>query len=72
MKPLITGLVDMGEVSFNHTYSLLPDNSLTAIDAFPGMFRGKVINVTWAQLQPTPAAFDPTVIDQGVERHHHV
>ena len=65
-KPLITGLVDMGYIPFNHDYTMLPDNSLTAVESYPGAFRGMVINVTWAQLQPTSQTFDPGVIDQAL------
>ena len=55
----------MGALDFTRTGGK-PDNSLTAISMFPGAFRGKVINVTWAQLQPTAQRFVPDAIDAAL------
>src|ERR1035438_4613328 len=60
MKPLITGLVSMG-----FTYCLahndnrcVNDNSFPDAYFMPNILHGVVINVTWAQLQPTPDEFN--------------
>ncbi len=66
IKPLIVGLTDMGSLQFHQSPTGIPDNSLTAIASYPGAFQGKVINIAWAQLQPTPQSFDPTAIDQAL------
>jgi len=71
----IHGLIDMGDISFNHTPGLTPNNTMTAIEQAPaGIFRGKMVNVLWAQLQPTNAnSFDFSAIDSalsGVEAYN--
>ena len=51
-KPAQTGLVDMGDISFyNHSYN--PSFNLSEIAPYQGSFSELVLNVTWAQLQPS-------------------
>ncbi len=66
-KPL-QGLVDMGQITFyNNPAQFQPVNDLTDLARFPGAFGGTVINVTWAQLQPTQGAPpDTSVIDAAL------
>ena len=55
-KPSQTGLVDMGDISFyNNPAAAVPFSTLLNSDLgpFPGLFGEIVLNVTWAQLQPT-------------------
>jgi hypothetical protein len=51
-KPAQTGLVDMGDISFyNNPYN--PSFNLSEITPYQGSFSEIVLNVTWAQLQPS-------------------
>ena len=51
-KPAQTGLVDMGDISFyNNPYN--PSFNLSEIAPYQGSFSEIVLNVTWAQLQPS-------------------
>ena len=55
-KPFQTGLVDMGDIAFyNNPSQAVPFSSLLNADLgpFPGSFSEIVLNVTWADLQPT-------------------
>ena len=55
-KPFQTGLVDMGDIAFyNNPSQAVPFSSLLNSDLgpFPGSFSEIVLNVTWADLQPT-------------------
>jgi len=65
IKSPLSGFVSMGDVSFGP--GGIPDNSLKWIEAEPGVFSGVVINITWAQLQPTPYTFDTSSIDQALQ-----
>jgi hypothetical protein len=66
LKPLMSGLISMGPIGFHRRDDGVPTNSIDAIAAEPGVFRGIVINVTWAQLQPTPGSLDTTAIDEAL------
>jgi hypothetical protein len=46
--------------------SATPDNSMEEINAHPGVYTGAVINVTWAQLEPSEGAFDTSSIQSGL------
>ena len=51
-KPAQTGLVDMGDISFyNNPYN--PSFNLSEVAPYQGSFSEIVLNVTWAQLQPS-------------------
>ena len=65
-KPAQTGLVDMGDISFyNNPYN--PSFNLAEVVPYQGSFSEIVLNVTWAQLQPseggplTTAAIDSAI-----------
>jgi len=62
-KPLIHGLISMGNIGFHRADGGVPDNSLKEIEAHPGVLTGVVINITWAQLQPTPKSLDTAALD---------
>ncbi len=63
-KPFQTGLVDMGDIAFyNNPSQAVPFSSLLNADLgpFPGSFSEIVLNVTWADLQPTQGGpIDPS------------
>jgi hypothetical protein len=72
LKPAIRGLMSMGDTSFV-IHGNLPDNSLAAIIAKPGVFSAVVLNLTWAQLQPDEKSLDTSAIDAAlatVERYN--
>ena len=51
-KPAQTGLVDMGNISFYNT-GATPIFNLAEVEPYGSSFSELVLNVTWAQLQPT-------------------
>ena len=65
-KPAQTGLVDMGDISFyNNPYN--PSFNLAELAPYQGSFSEIVLNVTWAQLQPTEGgALATSVIDSAI------
>src|SRR5215469_2860398 len=75
-KPVQTGLVDMANIAFYNGQggSYIPqpvyDASLQTIPdlaQFKGVFSEVVVNVTWAQLQPTRnGTLDTTAIDNAI------
>jgi len=66
-KAPVRGLIDMGDIIFNHTPGLIPVNTTANIEQVPGVFTGKMLNVLWSQLQPTDAnTFDFSAIDSGL------
>jgi hypothetical protein len=67
-KPLLRGLMSMGSIDFHRRDGGVPDNSLKDVLAAPGVFDGVAINVTWAQLQPTPGGISTSAIDEALER----
>ncbi|GEP58434.1 beta strand repeat-containing protein [Reyranella soli] len=63
-KPLQTGLVDMGDISFyNNPSTAVPFSTLlnSDLDPYPGLFSEIVLNVTWAQLQPVTGIDTPLI-----------
>ena len=67
-KPAQTGLVDMGNISFYNT-GATPIFNLAEVEPYGSSFSELVLNVTWAQLQPT--ANGPVVtsaIDSAIAR----
>ena len=64
------GLLDLGNISFytKPSPSAIPTNDPSELQPFASSFAGIVINVTWAQLQPTPGAVlaDDNPIDQAL------
>ena len=65
LKSPLRGLLSMGDISFRDANGI-PDNSLTDIYAEPAIFGGVVVNVTWAQLEPTQGTLVTTPIDQAL------
>ena len=57
-KPLIAGLVDKGSEAPYHRSAPFAVTSTTELDGDTGAFAGIVVNVTWAQVEPTEGAFD--------------
>ncbi len=69
IKPYLAGLISMGDdhCVAQASNACQPDNSMSDAFGEPGMMQGYVINVTWAQLQPTnSASFNPAPIDQAL------
>ncbi len=64
------GLLDLGNISFytKPSPSAIPTNDPSELQPFASSFTGIVINVTWAQLQPTPGAVlaEDNPIDQAL------
>ena len=52
-KPLIAGLVDKGSEAPYHRSAPFAVTSTTELDGDTGAFAGIVVNVTWAQVEPT-------------------
>ena len=77
-KPSQAGLVDMGDISFyNNPAAAVAFPTLLNSDLgpFPGLFGEIVLNVTWAQLQPTqsgPLDTSSVILDaiQAVEAYN--
>ena len=69
-KPAQTGLVDMGNIAFFDQHGAsLPTFTPSDLDNFAGSFSEIVLNVTWAQLQPTQAApLDTSAIDDAIQQ----
>ena len=65
-KPAQTGLVDMGDISFyNNPYN--PSFNLSEIAPYQGSFSEIVLNVTWAQLQPSEGgSLTTSAIDSAI------
>jgi hypothetical protein len=61
----LRGLIDMGDIAFHNFDDGVPQQTTTDPTAelarYPGSFGGLVLNVTWAQLQPT----QQTVVSRG-------
>jgi hypothetical protein len=43
-----------------------PDNGMQEITAHPAVYRGAVVNVTWAQLEPANGTFDTSAIESAL------
>jgi hypothetical protein len=67
-KPAETGLVDMGEISFYGDPSGAPPIfTISDLTNYPGSFGEIVLNVTWAELQPTEnGPLDTSAIDSAI------
>lgn len=57
-KPVLVGLVAMGP-GLTQT---APTNTFAELNAHPGVYSAAVINLTWAQLEPTQGTFDDTAL----------
>jgi hypothetical protein len=67
VKPQLRGLLFMGNIGFHHREETEPNNSLDEIQSVSaGIFDGIVINVTWAQLQPTSSDLVAASIDNAL------
>src|SRR5262249_5361737 len=55
-KPAQTGLVDMGDINFYDLAGPNPTFNVWELAPFVGSFSEIVLNLTWAQLQPTEGA----------------
>lgn len=67
VKPPLTGLIDMGDPSFYDQPGALPYFDIWNLYPYPGSFGGIVLNVTWAQLQPTEnGPLDTSAIDSAI------
>jgi len=66
-KPPLTGLMDMGDPSFYDQPGVLPSFDIWNLYPYPGSFGGIVLNVTWAQLEPTEnGPLDTSAIDSAI------
>ncbi|HYX02745.1 MAG TPA: hypothetical protein VE963_11695, partial [Reyranella sp.] len=76
-KPAQTGLVDMGNISFYNEpqtnasgqpiVANQPTFTISDLSNYPGTFSEMVLNVTWAQLQPTQGGpIDYSAIDSAL------
>jgi hypothetical protein len=62
-----SGLVDMGDISFyNDPTHPIPAFSISDLANYPGSFSEMVLNVTWAQLEPTSGTLDTSVISSAL------
>lgn len=69
VKPQLHGLLFMGNIGFLTHGETEPNNSLRELQAVAsGLVDGVVINVTWAQLQPSRGDFLTTPIDDALAR----
>ncbi len=66
LKPLLHGLISMGNITFYRHDNGVPDNSLKYIYAKPGILDGVVLNFTWNQLQPKADEFTTEAIDRAL------
>jgi hypothetical protein len=68
-KPLLRGLVYMGDIGFHRSDEGIPNNALdTVLSEPPGTFSAVVINLTWRQLQPAEGALDTAALDAALNR----
>ena len=70
-KPAQLGLVDMGVIQFYNLPQSNPANqptfTISDLNNYPGSFSEMVLNVTWAQLQPTQGGgLDTSAIDNAI------
>ena len=66
-KPVQTGLVDMGNISFYDEPGVAPPFNISDLSNYPGSFSEIVLNVTWAELQPTAnGPLDTSSIDSAI------
>ena len=66
LKPLLFGIVAMGNTEFHQQDGGIPDNSLAIIVAHPGVFDGVDINIAWSQLQPEQGPIHTEVLDEAL------
>src|ERR1700722_11949358 len=67
LKPLIHGLISMGNIGFHRRDGGIPDNSLKELEAYPGVLTGVVINISWDQLQPTRGSLNTAALDTALD-----
>ncbi len=65
-KMPLRGLVSMGSEDFVTRAGGIPDNGMEEINAHPAVYAGAVINLTWAQLEPSEGTFDDSAIDAAL------
>jgi len=65
-KPVVGGLVDKGSQAAYQTSSPFPVTSTAELDGYGSAFSGIVVNVTWAQLEPTEGRFDFGDLDSSL------
>jgi hypothetical protein len=63
LKPALKGLIDMGDISFHRQDGGTGTTKVSDLDKYQGIFGGIVINVTWAQLEPTQGSLVTAGID---------
>ncbi len=61
-KPVLIGLVTMGDESWVKDPGLLPQNLLQEANAHPGVYVAAVIQAAWSQIEPQENVFDDSVI----------
>ncbi len=66
LKPLLYGIVAMGNTEFHRQDGGIPDNSLATIVDHPGVFNGVDINIAWSQLQPEPGPIHTEALDEAL------
>ena len=66
-KPVLTGLVTMGDQSWVNNPTDNPQNRLLEANVHPGVYVAAVIEATWLQLEPQPDVFDDSVIDAALQ-----
>lgn len=69
MKPVITGFIDMQDISWHNANPGEPTFTLDNVNMFPGLFGGVVYNATWREMQRLPGgALDTTRLDRALHQ----
>ena len=66
VKPLVSGLIDKGSEASYQTSSPFPVTPTSELDGYATAFTGIVVNVTWAQLEPSAGTFDFTDLNASL------
>lgn len=68
LKPVIRGLISMGNVSFERTNTTTPDRAadLADLNRRPGAMQGLVLNVGWWEFEPAHGTFSFAAIDDAI------
>jgi hypothetical protein len=66
-KPVLVGLVTMGDESWIDVPGEYPQNRLLEVNAHPQVYKAAVIEATWSQLEPQPQTYDDSVIDTALQ-----
>ncbi len=61
-KPVLIGLVTMGDESWLQETNQLPQNLLREANAHPGVYSAAVIQAAWSQIEPQQNVFDDSTI----------